>query len=109
MINKKIVREVTERLVKVYDPVAIYLFGSYAWGIPTENSDLDLLIVVENSNQSPYERAAAGHLALCGVGISKDIIVRTRKHFEKNSKDITTLSYKIKHEGKPIYEKAKNT
>ncbi len=44
MIEKKVIDEVKNRLVNTYNPIAIYLFGSYAWGIPTEDSDLDLLI-----------------------------------------------------------------
>lgn len=31
------------RLVKTYDPIAIYLFGSYTWGAPSEESGLDLV------------------------------------------------------------------
>ncbi len=38
--------DVKNRLVRAYNPLTIYLFGSYAWGTPTEDSDLDLVIVV---------------------------------------------------------------
>ena len=51
MIKDKIIDEVVCRLVDVYHPVEIYLFGSYAWGKPTEESDLDLLVVIENSEK----------------------------------------------------------
>ena len=44
MIKREVIDEVKNRLVKAYDPLAIYLFGSYAWGTPTEDSDLELLI-----------------------------------------------------------------
>jgi len=43
MISQETIEEVKNRLVKTYDPISIYLFGSYAWGHPTEDSDLDLL------------------------------------------------------------------
>lgn len=48
MINKETIEEVKNRLVKTYNPIAIYLFGSYAWGSPTEDSDLDLLVIIEH-------------------------------------------------------------
>jgi Polymerase beta, Nucleotidyltransferase len=48
MINQAIIEEVKNRLIKTYNPIAIYLFGSHAWGKPDEESDLDLLIVVED-------------------------------------------------------------
>ena len=47
MITNEVIEEVKNRLVKTYDPLAIYLFGSYAWGTPTEESDLDLVIIVD--------------------------------------------------------------
>ena len=92
MIHKDLIEEVKNRLVKVYNPLEIYLFGSYAWGTPTEESDLDLLIVVEASEEKKYKRGIKGSLALYGLGIAKDILVFTKAEFEAVSSDITTLS-----------------
>ena len=39
-------------------------------------------------------------------GISKDMVIYTKDEFEKSSKDITTLCYKIKKDGKVIYARA---
>lgn len=99
MINKETIEEVKNRLVKTYNPIAIYLFGSYAWGSPTEDSDLDLLIVVDKSNERSFDRPRPGQRALFGLGISKDMIVYTKDEFEKYADNITTLEYKIKKEG----------
>lgn len=54
MIDQKKVNEAVSCLVSVYSPLAIYLFGSYAWGHPEENSDLDLLIIIEKSEEKTY-------------------------------------------------------
>jgi predicted nucleotidyltransferase len=77
MIENKIINEVVRRLIDVYHPIEIYLFGSYAWGHPTDESDLDLLVVVENSEEKRYIRPVAGLLALFGLNISKDLIIST--------------------------------
>ena len=106
MINKEIIKEVKKRLVKTYNPIAIYLFGSYAWGTPTEDSDLDLLIVIDKSNEKSYKRTIPGHDVLFGMGISKDIIVYTKEEFDRISNDVTTLGYKIKKDGELIYARA---
>lgn len=106
MISKEIIDEVKKRLIKTYNPVEIYLFGSYAWGTPTEDSDLDVLIVVEKSEEKTYKRPLPGQRALFGLGISKDLIVYTKQEFEKSAHDITTLCYKIKHDGELIYAKS---
>ena len=106
MINKEIIEEVKDRLVKTYDPIAIYIFGSYAWGFPAEDSDLDLLIVIDESKEKTYERPVAGYRALRGMDISKDLIVCTKEEFDQRSAIETTLSYKIKSDGKVLYARA---
>ena len=106
MIKEEIIEEVKKRLVEVYDPIAIYMFGSYAWGCPTEDSDLDLLIVVDKSDEKSYKRPVAGHYALRGLDVSKDLIVKTKEEFEQASGNITTLMYKIKNDGELVYARA---
>ena len=106
MIEKETIEEVKKRLVKVYNPIAIYIFGSYAWGCPTEDSDLDLLIIIDESDEKTYKRPVAGYRALRGLNISKDLIVKTKEEFEQAADNITTLSYKIKNDGELIYARA---
>ncbi len=106
MTNKELIEEIKNRLVKTYNPVAIYLFGSYAWGAPTKDSDVDLFIVVDKSDEKSYLRSIAGHKALRGLDISKDIIVQTKEIFDRRSKEITTLEFKIKRDGKVLYARA---
>jgi predicted nucleotidyltransferase len=47
---KRILSEVVEKLKSEYKPLRIILFGSYAFGNPTEDSDIDLLIL-KNTNK----------------------------------------------------------
>ena len=84
MISKETVEEVKNRLVKTYNPIAIYLFGSYIWGTPTKESDLDLLIVVDQSDEKSYKRPIIGYRALRGLNISKDLIIQTLKRSKEN-------------------------
>ncbi|KKQ11333.1 MAG: Nucleotidyltransferase domain protein [candidate division TM6 bacterium GW2011_GWF2_36_6] len=106
MINKETIEEVKNRLVKTYDPIAIYLFGSYAWGSPSEDSDLDLLIIVDKSDEKSFDRPRPGQRALFGLGISKDLIVYTKDEFDEYSRNVTTLCHKIKNDGKVLYARA---
>ncbi len=48
---KKLVSEVVERIKTGYHPEKIILYGSYAYGKPTEDSDLDLLIIKQTSKR----------------------------------------------------------
>lgn len=71
MISEQKIKEIAQRLVKLYNPQAIYLFGSYAWGHPDEDSDLDFLIIVDEIKDR-YQALVAGYRALSGMSIPKD-------------------------------------
>lgn len=45
----KLVNRVVKRLERTYHPKQVVLFGSYAYGRPRRDSDLDLLIVKETT------------------------------------------------------------
>jgi len=52
---KTILSEIVEKLESEYKPLKIILFGSYAYGNPTEDSDIDLLIL-KNTNKRRVDR-----------------------------------------------------
>ena len=106
MQNKKVIDTVTNRLVKAYNPLAIFLFGSYAWGTPTNDSDLDLMIVVDHSDEKSYIRPRKGFKALRGMKIAKDLIVYTKQEFNDRVSELTSLAYKIKSNGIKLYERS---
>ena len=103
IVTREKIEEVKNRLIKTYNPLEIYLFGSYVWGNPTKASDLDLLIVVEKSDEKSYKRSIRGSEALIDIDVSTDLLVYTRNEFEKLASEVTTLCHKIKKEGETIY------
>ncbi len=54
-VTPGLLREIAQTVVHAFRPKNIILFGSYAYGNPTSDSDLDLLIVME-SRDRPAER-----------------------------------------------------
>jgi len=52
---RKIINEIVDRILKGYKPKKVILFGSYAYGEPTEDSDIDLLII-KNTDKRPIDR-----------------------------------------------------
>ncbi len=105
-LSEKTINAVTNRLKDAYNPLAIFLFGSYAWGDPTEDSDLDMMILVEHSDEKQYTRPRKGFKALRGMKIAKDLIVYTKHEFNERSAELTSLAYKIKHDGIKLYERS---
>lgn len=99
---------ISSRLAQEFDPEKIFLFGSYAWGKPDENSDIDLMVIVSNSDLPPARRSSRAYRALRGIGQSKDIIVKTISEFNKYASVEASLEAKILKEGKLLYERSKN-
>lgn len=102
---EKIKHDIVERL-KPIDPDKIILFGSYAYGIPTEDSDIDLCII-ESSIHSKAQEKAKIRALLKDINISKDILVENSVDFKKHSSEqwINTALYDAAHKGIVIYAK----
>ena len=104
MISEDKIQEATQRLVEAYDPVAIYLFGSYAWGEPNEDSDLDLMVILSDDDKVEWTSFRKGVAALWNIGFSKDILVNSQSDFLKRADHPSTLQHKIQKEGIKLYE-----
>lgn len=76
IIKKKIV----EKLKNEYHPEQIILFGSYGYGKPTDDSDVDLLIV-KDTKESFHQRIVTVRRLLSTIqrGFGLDVIVITPK------------------------------
>jgi predicted nucleotidyltransferase len=96
-------KEIVRRLREALSPVAIYFFGSYAYGTPQPHSDIDLLVVIEDSPLSPYQRDAKAYLALSGIGVPKDVQVYTRAEFEQRAALPVSFERTVKAKGRLIY------
>ena len=102
-LSADMLESVTRRLVAEFDPEQIWLFGSHAWGTPREDSDLDLLVVVSQSDETPVRRAQRAHLCLIGLGVSKDVIVKTRAEVDRFRHLPSSLEAEIFAHGHLIY------
>jgi len=101
--NQNLLEEVANRLAKELHPEGIWLFGSHAWGTPDEGSDLDLFVVVPESNEAPVERMRRAHRCLRGLGIAKDVLVKTRQEFDRLRALPSTLDHLVFHRGRKLY------
>jgi len=101
--NLQVLEQIVQRLEEGLHPEQIILFGSYAYGEPTEGSDIDLLIIVPDSTEPAYRRAQKAYRCVGAVGVPKDLVVLTREEFEKQARVVTSLAGRAKNRGKVLY------
>ncbi|MBU0764450.1 MAG: nucleotidyltransferase domain-containing protein, partial [Bacteroidetes bacterium] len=84
----------------------IILFGSYASGIPNENSDLDLLII-KDTNEPIHCRDFHIRKYLIGTAVPMDIIVYTNTEYEEEKKNKYSFISSTLLTSKIVYERRK--
>jgi uncharacterized protein len=95
--------QITDRLVQLFDPETVLLFGSHAWGTPHADSDLDLLVIVSASDLSSSKRSTLAYRHLRDIPYPLDILVKTRQEIAKFSQVVSSLEYEILSKGKYLY------
>lgn len=102
-VTTELLDQITQKLVATLNPEQIILFGSYAYGEPNENSDIDLLVIVSQSNEPRYRRSRQAYKVLRGIGVPKDILILTRAEVEKKARVTTSLVNQALLQGKFLY------
>ena len=105
MIESKIISEIINKIAYGYKPEKIILFGSYAVGNPTEDSDLDILVIKDTDLPRPL-RSVQVRKMLYGARIPMDIIVYTPDEIEKSKNDESGFINQVLNSGKTLYERA---
>lgn len=101
---------IVEKL-KTLHPHKVILFGSYAYGQPDADSDIDLLVVL-NSEQTPqnFQENLANKLLVRNIlqelnrDIPIDLIVHTKPMYQKFNDMGSMFSREIAQQGKVLYE-----
>ncbi len=103
-LTTDLLNQITQRLVSALEPEQIILFGSYAYGEPNQDSDIDLLVIVSQSDEPRYRRARVAYKALRGIGIPTDVIVMTREEIQRKLNVRSSLVSLAVNKGKLLYE-----
>jgi predicted nucleotidyltransferase len=105
----KTLPQAIKRIVSELKPEKIILFGSYAYGNPTPDSDVDLLVVIE-TNGSNKEMYRAVSRLLYPRSFPVDIIIKTPGEVEealKGGADNAFFLREIIKKGKVLYDRNK--
>jgi predicted nucleotidyltransferase len=102
-LDKNLLATATQRLVAEFQPEQVWLYGSHAWGNPHDDSDVDLLVVVADSDETPIRRSQRAHRCLRGLQMPKDVLVETRQEVDRVKKLKTSLENVILSRGRRLY------
>ena len=94
------------RIVEALSPEKIILFGSYARGNPTPDSDVDLLVIME-TDLSITERYLKVSNLLYPRPFPVDIIVKTPKEIERAISSNDNFIREIVLKGRVLYERSR--
>ena len=104
VMNDEIMR-IRDIIVDAVPAERIYLFGSYAYGTPSNDSDYDFYIVLQNDSVRPIDAIGNAYMAMRGLKRKPaDILAGTAETFKRRSKQIT-LERTISQDGVLLYER----
>ena len=103
-ITHKKIRAAARKIVSEIHPEKIILFGSFAYGEPTPDSDVDLLVIMK-SELSPHARSVQISNILSPRPFPVDIIARTPDEVAERLAIGDSFFLEVMSKGKILYER----
>jgi hypothetical protein len=91
------------RLVEAFQPERIYVFGSQARGTAGPTSDIDLLVVVGETDEPPHHLDQHGYGVLEPYRLPIELVFITRGDFERRLPARASLPATVAREGRLLY------
>jgi predicted nucleotidyltransferase len=102
-IPMRVIRQFARQVAERFQPDKIILFGSYAYGTPHEDSDVDILVVMPARRQ--HSQAVRIRWAI-PAPFPLGLIVRTPKNLQWRLEEGESFHTEIVTRGKVLYEKS---
>jgi predicted nucleotidyltransferase len=103
MVSLIDIQELANRIAGEFNPEKIILFGSYATGMPSHDSDVDMLVIVPHTGKS--WRFATEIRIRVRPQFPLDLLVRTGDELNRRAAEGDPFLNEIIKEGKVLYEK----
>jgi predicted nucleotidyltransferase len=101
----KSLRPAIQRIVQELNPEKIVLFGSYAYGNPNPDSDVDLLVIM-STKASHKDRSWAVSRLLLPRPFPVDILVKTPREVKEGLETGDFFLREILSRGKVLYDRS---
>jgi predicted nucleotidyltransferase len=105
MVKRRDIQRVVDQIVEKFDPDKVILFGSYAYGRPTDDSDIDLLVVMPHEGRPLTKSIEILHAI--DYHFPLDLIVRRQEDIDRRIPLGDWFLEEITEKGKPLYERTR--
>ena len=103
MIDRRQIRKFSEAVARKFRPEKIILFGSYGYGQPTEDSDVDLLVIMPRTRERG-ERMSVRIRHAVPRDFPLDLLVRTPAEVSKHLRWGDCFLREVMEKGELLYE-----
>jgi len=103
MVSRNEIQTFVDDVIRQFRPQEVILFGSYAYGIPTRDSDVDLLVVMEHEKSAL--KAALDIRLTCPRQFPLDLIVRSPAYLRDRLAHHDSFHCEIFEKGERMYER----
>jgi predicted nucleotidyltransferase len=107
MIDRQTIQAMAAKIAERFRPQRVVLFGSYARGEATEDSDVDLLVVMERPGPRGKRSAPIIRMLAEEYALPVDVVVRSSEAIERWEDVANSVSRRILEEGIVLYERGK--
>jgi uncharacterized protein len=97
------IQKVVDQIVEQFQPDKVILFGSYAYGEPTENSDVDLLVIMPFEGRG-FEKAVEVKRAV-NIPFPCDLLLKTPEEVSKRYQEYDPIMRSAINKGIVLYER----
>ncbi|HEV7406632.1 MAG TPA: nucleotidyltransferase domain-containing protein [Chthoniobacteraceae bacterium] len=97
------IKRYCDAVAAVFKPQRIILFGSYAYGKPTADSDVDVLVIMPKSRRVKRDTAVQIRLKV-DADFSVDLLVRGESEVERRVREEDLFMTQITSKGRVMYE-----
>jgi predicted nucleotidyltransferase len=103
-VTDALLADITRRIVERFQPYQVVLFGSYAYGRPDLDSDVDLLVIMD-TNESMAQRIRRVMEVAKVRFLPMDVIVRTPEEMAERLAMGDFFLAEILDKGKVLYHR----
>ena len=103
MFDHALLDKIIDRIVSMFSPEKIIIFGSAANGTADADSDVDILIIMD-TELSYYKRSGPIRAAMRGIPVAMDMIILTPEEYEELKDDESSFASVISKTGVVAYE-----